>query len=58
MPDWLIVNEMKTPTEYSGISAVVLPPKSTSSPIATALRMTMPDVNARRSPRKLNVRGM
>ena len=31
---------------------------ATSSAIATALRMTMPEVNARRSPRKLNWRGM
>src|SRR5204863_536120 len=58
MPDWLIVNEMKTPTEYSGISAVVLPPNRASSAIATTLRITMPEVNASRSPRNANVRGM
>ena len=57
-PPWLIVNDTNTPTEYSGMRAVVLPPKTTSRAIATTLRMTMPDVNARRSPRKLNWRGM
>jgi hypothetical protein len=40
------------------MSAVVFPPNSTSRPPATRLRMITPDVNARRSPRKLNCRGM
>ena len=31
MPDWLSVKAMKTPTVYSGISAVTLPPKATIS---------------------------
>ena len=49
---------MNTPTAYSGMSAVVTPPKATIRTLAAMLRMTMPEVNARRSPLKLNWRGM
>ena len=31
MPDWLSVKAMKTPTVYSGMRAVTLPPKATIS---------------------------
>ena len=58
MPLWLIVNDTNTPTEYSGISACVSPANTTSSVIATADRMRIPAVKARRSPLNENWRGM
>ena len=58
IPAWLIVKSMNTPTAYSGISRCVSPWKAMTSRAATTPRMTIPEVNASRSPRKLNWRGM
>src|SRR4051812_9766377 len=58
MPPWLNVKHTNTPTEYSGMSSVVTPPKATISTAATADRRTIPQLNASRSPRNENWRGM
>ena len=44
------VNEMKTPTAYSGIKACVSPRKMMSRSAAQAPRMSIPFENASRSP--------
>ena len=58
IPDCPTVNAMNTPTEYSGMRAWVSPLKPSSRPTATMLRISTPEVNARRSPRNENWRGM
>ena len=57
MPPWLSVKHTNTPTEYSGISSVVTPPKATIRAAATADSRMIPQLNASRSPRKANWRG-
>ncbi len=54
MPDWLSVNPVNTPTAYSGMRAVVWPPKATISTAAMTARTTMPLEKTSRSPRFLN----
>ena len=55
---WERVNEMKTPSAYSGISACVSPPNTMTSPAAVPPRMRMPLEKTSRSPRVPNCRGM
>ena len=53
MPDWLSVKAMKTPTVYSGMSALTLPPNPTMRMMATAVSTTMPLLKASRSTAEL-----
>ena len=57
MPVCDSVNDMNTPTAYSGISAVVTPPSTTISAIAAPANTTMPFENTSRSPRFDSCRG-
>jgi hypothetical protein len=57
MADWLRVKEVKTPMAYSGMRAVVTPPKAMMRPDAATARKTTPLENTRRSPRLVNCRG-
>ena len=58
IPAWDRVNAVKTPIAYSGISASTRPPNATTTAIAMRARATIPALNASRSPRKANWRGM
>ena len=51
------VNEVNTPTAYSGISALVRPPNATSSAAAAAASTMIPFENTSRSPRFASWRG-
>ena len=52
------MNAVNTPIAYSGISASTRPRNATTTTIAIAASATIPELNARRSPRKANWRGM
>ncbi len=54
---WERVKAVKTPIPYSGSSPVTLPRKRRISAAATAARMMIPLLKARRSPRKAKWRG-
>ena len=57
MPDCDSVNDVNTPTAYSGISAFVMPPNATMSAPANSARTTMPFENTSRSPRVRELAG-
>ena len=57
IPAWLRVNPVNTPNAYSGISAVMLPLKTTISSPATTARKMMPLENTNLSPRLAIWRG-
>ena len=57
MPSWDSVKDMKTPTAYSGISAVVMPPKAMISSDEAPARTRTPLENTSRSPRFASWRG-
>ena len=57
MPDCDSVNDVNTPTAYSGISAFVMPPNATISALAMTASTTMPFENTSRSPRAASWRG-
>jgi hypothetical protein len=54
MPDCESVNEVNTPTAYSGISWWVSASKMIASAAERTPRVMIPVENASRSPRKLN----
>ena len=54
MPVWLRVNDVNTPTAYSGMRALVRPSKATMSTPAVVARKTMPFEKTSRSPRLAN----
>ena len=58
MPDCDSVKETKTPTAYSGMRFVTLPPKTMSSSAAAPASNMIPFEKARRSPLNANWRGM
>ena len=57
MPDCESVKEVNTPTAYSGMRALVMPPKAMMRPAASSERTRMPFENTSRSPRFANWRG-
>ncbi len=57
MPACDNVNERNTPTAYSGISALVLPPKAMMSAPAAVASTSTPFENTSRSPRFANCLG-
>ena len=52
------VNAVNTPMAYSGMSASTRPPNATATRMARAASATIPALNASRSPRYANRRGM
>ena len=58
MPACESVKAVKTPIAYSGMSASTRPRNATTSTIETMARATIPALNASRSPRYANWRGM
>ena len=57
MPACDSVNDTNTPTAYSGISALVLPPKTAISTPAISASTSTPFENTSRSPRFASWRG-
>ena len=57
MPACDSVNDMNTPTAYSGISALVLPPNAMISTPAASASTSTPFENTSRSPRFASWRG-
>ena len=57
MPNWLVVNDTKTPTMYSWISRVTWASKAMIRMLAIRASVMMPLLNASRSPRVCSWRG-